>query len=171
MSRKKTASAESNIPKPLQNSSIYTRSNGKTSRLTVGAILKNTITMTTAIREIAKLTNWNSTFSIGKIIFEILIFLIRGADSRIEVMAVLVESDIRANNTLPRIRYMGKLATSPNFSTLVKTAARTHIISNGLSTDQATPKTLRRYLSLKSLETREDIVNQFRCNSVCAVTL
>ena len=86
-------------------------------------------------------------------------------------MAVLVESDIRANNTLPRIRYMGKLATSPNFSTLVKTAARTHIISNGLSTDQATPKTLRRYLSLKSLETREDIVNQFRCNSVCAVTL
>ena len=105
------------------------------------------------------------------VILEILIFLIRGADSRIEVMADPVESDIRAKSTLPRIRYIGKLATSPNLRTLVNTAARTHIINSGLSTDQATPKMLLRYLSLKSLETREDIVNQFRWSSVCAVVL
>lgn len=99
----------------------------------------------------------------GKIIFETRIFLIRGADSRMDHMAELVESDIRENNTLPKIRYMGKFwISSPNLRILLKTAARTSIIKSGLSTDQAMPNTLRRYLSLKSFETSETMVNQFR---------
>ena len=125
---------------------------------------KKAITRTTAISEMAKFTSWNSTFSIGKISFAMRIFLISGADSRIDVIAPVVESVIRANNTFPKIRYMGKFATSPNFRTFVKTAARTHIISSGFRTDHSTPRTLRRYFSLKSFETREVMVNQLRCS-------
>ena len=119
------------------------------------------MTTMTAISEMAKFTSWNRTFSNGKIIFATRIFLISGADSKIEVMAPLVESAIRANKTLPKIRYMGKFSTSPNFSTLVNTAASTHIMSNGLSTDHSTPSTLRRYFNLKSFDTSEEMVNQF----------
>lgn len=90
------------------------------------------------------------------------IFLISGADSRIDVIAPVVESDMRANRTFPKIRYMGKLATSPNFRTFVNTAASTHIIRSGFRTDHSTPRTLRRYFNLKSFETREVIVNQLR---------
>ena len=102
--------------------------------------------------------------------------MISGADSKIDVMAPLVESAIRANKTLPKIRYMGKFSTSPNFSTLVNTAASTHIMSSGLSTDHSTPSTLRRYFNLKSLDTREEMVNQFlrmeaEINDDCAMEL
>ena len=150
------------MPKPLQNNSIYMRRMGNARRLMVGAMRKKAMTRTTAMSDIAKFTNWNRTFSKGKIILAMRIFLMRGADSRIEVMAPLVESAINANKTLPRIRYIGKLSTSPNFSTFVKTAARTHIMSSGLSTDQSTPNTLRRYFNLKSLETSDVMVNQLR---------
>ena len=126
--------------------------------------------------EIAKFTSWNSTFSSGKIIFATRIFLMSGADSRIDVMALLVESAISANRTFPKIRYMGKFSMSPNFSTLVNTAARTHIMSKGFRTDHSTPSTLRRYFSLKSFDTREEMVNQFlrmeaEINDDCAMEL
>lgn len=60
--------------------------------------------MTTAMREIAKLTNWNNTFSKGNMTFEIRIFLIRDEESKIEVMAVVVESAMRAKSTFPKMR-------------------------------------------------------------------
>lgn len=39
------------------------------------------------------------------------------------------------------------------------TAVRTAIISSGFKTDHSTPNTLRRYFSLKSLETRDRRIN------------
>ena len=47
----------------------------------------------------------------------------------------------------------------------LNTAARTHIISRGLSTDHTTPRTLRRYFSLKSREMSDVSVNQFLSNA------
>ena len=49
-----------------------------------------------------------------------------------------------------------------NLKNVLNTMESTIIMSNGLSTDHKTPRTLRRYFSLKSLETKEVIVNQFR---------
>ena len=49
-----------------------------------------------------------------------------------------------------------------NLKNALNTTESTIIISSGLSTDQSTPRALRRYLSLKSLDTRDVIVNQFR---------
>ena len=54
-----------------------------------------------------KFTNWNSTFSNGKISFSMRIFLISEEDSMMEFMAPEVESAMRANITLPRITYNG----------------------------------------------------------------
>ena len=48
---------------------------------------------------------------------------------------------------------------------VLNTADRTIIISRGLSTDHKTPKALRRYFSLKSLETSDDTINQLRCKA------
>lgn len=84
-----------------------------------------------------------------------------GAESKIELMAVVVASDIKVKMVLPRMRYSGKLGMS-NLKNAENTAASTHIMSSGLSTDQATPSMLRRYFSLKSLDTNEVIVNQLR---------
>ena len=84
-----------------------------------------------------------------------------------EVMAELVESAMSANNTFPKIKYKGKFSTSPpNLSTLLKTATNTHIIKRGLRIDQSTPSTLRRYFSLKSFDTSDDMVTQLRLKFV-----
>lgn len=56
----------------------------------------------------------------------------------------------------------------PNRKIMLKTAVSTHIIKRGFSTDQRTPRMLRRYLSLKSFETREVSMNQLRCNLLFA---
>ena len=163
MSRKKTANAAKSMPRPAQNIATNKSNKGRASRLKVGEMRKNSITMTTAIREMAKFTSWNSIFSRGKINFETRIFLISGADSIMELIAPLVESAMRVNRILPNIRYRGKFSmSSPNLRILLNTATSTHIISKGLSTDQSTPRILRRYFSLKSLLTREVIMNQFR---------
>ena len=112
------------------------------------------MTMTTAMSEMAKFTSVKSTFSSGKIIFDTRTFLMSGADSRMEPMADDVESAMSEKSTLPRMRYMGKFCTSsPNLSTFM---------SRGFRTDQRTPRTLRRYLSLKSFDTSDVMVNQFR---------
>ena len=52
---------------------------------------------------------------------------------------------------------------------MLNTAESTHIMSRGLSTDHAMPKTLRRYLSLKSLVTRDVMVNQLRLSAALSV--
>ena len=72
--------------------------------------------------------------------------------------AWLVDSDITENVMLPTIRYSGyisgvmePLRLCPKI--VEKTIDITIIISSGLSTDHATPSTLRRYLILKSLVT------------------
>ena len=86
-----------------------------------------------------------------------------GADSRIEPIAALVESAMSVNRMLPRIKYRGKFSISPpNLRMLLNTATKTHIMSKGLSTDQRTPRTLRRYFSLKSFEIRDMRINQLR---------
>ena len=72
--------------------------------LIVGGIWKKIITIATAMREMQKLTNWNRTFSIGNIALLIRTFLIREDESRIEFIAVVVESAMRANKIFPRIK-------------------------------------------------------------------
>ena len=93
------------------------------------------------------------------------IFLIRDDDSIIDIMAPVVESLMTANRVLPKMRYRGKFSISPKRRKKLKTAASTHIINSGLRTDQTTPSTLRRYLSLKSRDMSEVSVNQFRSNA------
>ncbi len=44
-------------------------------------------------------------------------------------------------------------------------------MNRGFSTDQSTPSTLRRYLSLKSLLTREERINQSRLRFDLAVVV
>ena len=151
------------MPSPAQNRSMYTSRMGIASRFTVGGMRKNSMTMTTAMSEIAKFTRVKSTFSSGKIIFDTRTFLMSGADSKMEPMADEVESAMREKSTLPKMRYIGKFCTSsPNLSTFVNTAARTHIMSRGFKTDHSTPSTLRRYFSLKSFDTSDVMVNQLR---------
>ena len=151
------------MPSPAQKSSMNTSRMGIASKFTVGGMRKKSMTMTTAMSEMAKFTSVKSTFSSGKIIFDTRTFLMSGADSRMEPMADDVESAMSEKSTLPRMRYMGKFCTSsPNLSTFVNTAASTHIMSRGFRTDQRTPRTLRRYLSLKSFDTSDVMVNQFR---------
>ena len=79
----------------------------------------------------------------------------------IDFMAVVVESAMRVKSVVPKMRYRGKFGIS-NLKNVLKTADSTHIISRGLSTDHSTPKTLLRYLSLKSLDTSEVRINQLR---------
>ena len=78
----------------------------------------------------------------------------------IEVIAFEVASVINENSVWPKIRYSGKFSMLKR-KMVEKTTVRTTIISSGLSTDHKMPRALRRYLSLKSLETREVMVNQF----------
>ena len=92
------------------------------------------------------------------------IFLISADESMIEFIAVVVESDIKVNRVLPKIRYKGKFSIS-NRKNVLNTADKTIIINSGLSTDHKTPSMLRRYFNLKSLETSEDKINQLRCNA------
>lgn len=101
------------------------------------------------------------TFSIGKRIFSILIFLISEDESTIDIIAVEVESLMRLKSVVPRMRYSGKFSISKRKKVL-KTADRTHIIRRGLSTDHSAPRALLRYLSLKSLDTNEVRINQLR---------
>ena len=129
---------------------------------------KKIITAAIAISEKQKLTTANSTFSSGKIIFSIRIFLMREDELIIDVIAVDVESLMTAKSVFPRMRYKGKFSISPNLRKKLKTAASTHIISKGLSTDQTTPKTLRRYFNLKSRDISVVSVNQFRSNALLA---
>lgn len=82
-----------------------------------------------------------------------------------EFMACVVESAIKVNSVLPKIKYSGKLSISKR-KTVLNTMERTTIISKGFNTDHSTPNTLRRYFSLKSLETSEDKINQLRFRSV-----
>ena len=89
------------------------------------------------------------------------IFLISDDESMIEFMAVVVESAMSVKSVLPRIRYKGKFSMS-NRKNVLNTAESTHIMRNGLSTDHTTPKALRRYFSLKSFDTNEVRMNQFR---------
>ena len=46
-----------------------------------------------------------------------------------------------------------------NLNIKLNTAVKTHIINKGLSTDQSTPKVLRRYFNLKSLDIKDDRMN------------
>ena len=70
----------------------------------MGAMRKNNMTSATAMREITKFTRVNSTFSRGKMSFSMRIFLIRGAESMMELIALLVESDMREKMVLPKMR-------------------------------------------------------------------
>lgn len=56
-------------------------------------------------------------------------------------------------------------------NTTENTAVSTIIMSRGFSTDHSTPSMLRRYLSLKSFETREVRMNQSRLNRVLAALI
>lgn len=121
--------------------------------------------MATAISEIAKFRSANTTFSKGNIIFLIRIFLMSGAESTIDTMALEVASDIKAKSVCPRIRYTGKGSMLPR-KTNENTALNTIIMRRGLRTDQKMPSTLRRYLSLKSFDTSEARTKIFRLNEV-----
>ena len=75
-----------------------------------------------------------------------------------DVRAWFVDSDMTAKVTLPTIKYNGYISgviepLRPWAKIVENTIAMTTIISRGLSTDHATPRTLRRYLILKSLVT------------------
>ena len=48
-----------------------------------------------------------------------------------------------------------------NLKNVLNTTESTIIMSKGFRTDHRTPRALRRYLSLKSLDTRDVMVNQF----------
>ena len=75
----------------------------------------------------------------------------------IDDIAAVVESLIKEKVMLPKMRYSGKLTMPAPLvicaNMVEKTVAITIIMSKGLSTDHATPRKLRRYLSLKSLVT------------------
>ncbi len=79
-------------PKPSEKAKRDASNIGRKIMFIVGIIWKNSITATTAISENPKLTSENVTFSIGKIALLILIFLISGAASTIEPIAIVVES-------------------------------------------------------------------------------
>ena len=82
-------------------------SSGRKRMFAVGAIWKKSITAATAISEKQKLTSAKSTFSRGKIIFSMRIFLMREDESMIEVMADVVDSLMTPKSVLPRMRYRG----------------------------------------------------------------
>ncbi len=116
------------------------------------------MTMATATSEKAKFTSEKSTFCTGKTQRCTLTFLSSGAAPTIDVRAWFVDSDMTAKVTLPTIKYSGYISgvidpLRPWPKIVENTMAMTIIISSGLSTDHATPRTLRRYLILKSLVT------------------
>lgn len=57
-----------------------------------------------AMSEKPKLTNENAVFSRGNTAVLIRIFLIKGAESMMDFMALLVASDMNVNRIWPRIR-------------------------------------------------------------------
>ena len=95
-------------------------------------------------------------FSSGKIYLGIYTFLSSGAALSTLLMLVEVASLKKLNSSWPHIRKTAKLSlTLPRMSIrLLNTAQYTRHISSGLSTLHTTPRTLRRYLSLKSRLTR-----------------
>lgn len=70
----------------------------------VGATLKAAMTSATAMSEMTKFRTSNDTFSRGKMIFSTLTFLMRGAASMMELMAHVVELDMRLKRMVPRMR-------------------------------------------------------------------
>lgn len=62
------------------------------------------MTRATATKEIAKLTSAKVAFSIGKSILLMRIFLIREAESMIELIEVEVASETKEKSVCPRIR-------------------------------------------------------------------
>ena len=70
----------------------------------VGMIWKKIMTAATAMREKQKLTRAKRTFSRGKIIFSMRIFLRREDESMIEVIAEEVESLMTPNRVFPKMR-------------------------------------------------------------------
>ena len=127
---------------------------------------KYSMTSTTATRDMAKFTSSNTAFSTGNIIFSTRTFLMSGAASRMEYIAAVVEFCIRLNRMVPRMRYRGKWSMLSHLRNMLKTADRTTIMSNGLSTDQRMPSTLRRYFSLKSFVTSDWRMNQLFCHTL-----
>ena len=113
------------------------------------------------IKDTAKLTNPNNVFSTGNINLSILIFFSKEALSTIEDMLSLVAPTMKLNSVCPIIKYRAKFSIW-NRKTNEKTAVSTTIIRSGFNTDQKTPRTLLRYLRLKSRDTSEEIINQFR---------
>lgn len=103
-SRKYTANAASRKLSPALKSVTNTSRMGNISSFGVGGTCKNTMTMTIATAEKQKFTSWKRTFSNGKIIFSMRIFLIRDDESMMEVMPEVVESAIRANIVFPKMR-------------------------------------------------------------------
>jgi len=95
-------------------------------------------------------------FSSGKIYLGIYTFLSSGAALSTLLMLVEVASLKKLNSNWPHIRKTAKLSMPlPRMSIrLLNTAQYTRHISSGLSTLHTTPRTLRRYLSLKSRLTR-----------------
>ena len=80
-----------------------------------------------------------------------------------EPIALDVASDMKVNSVWPKMRYNGKFSILKR-KIVEKTTVKTTIISNGFKTDHRMPRTLRRYFSLKSLETKERRMNQSRLN-------
>ena len=95
-------------------------------------------------------------FSRGKIYLGIYTFFSSGAALSTLLMLVEVASLKKLNSSWPHIRKTAKLSMPlPRMSIrLLNTAQYTRHISSGLSTLHTTPRTLRRYLSLKSRLTR-----------------
>ena len=83
-------------------------------------------------------------------------------------MAPDVASDMKVKRVCPKIKYTGNGSMVPR-NTNENTMLRTIIMSSGFRTDQAIPSTLRRYLSLKSFETRDASINQSRFNCMFGV--
>lgn len=103
-SRKNTAREEIMSPIPSVNTKSIAMSQGRNNIFQVGVIWKKIITAITAMRETPKLTSAKVTFSSGKMILFMRIFLMREEESMIDVMAVEVPSDINAKIVCPRMR-------------------------------------------------------------------
>lgn len=70
----------------------------------VRGIWKKAMTAATAMSEMAKFKRLNTTFSRGNSILLMRIFLMRGAESMMELMAPDVASLMNVNRVWPRIR-------------------------------------------------------------------
>ena len=103
-SRKKTANADSIMPKPIQKHMSNSRQTGRRIKCQVGATRKKSITRATATKEKEKLTSENNTFCTGNTQRCTLTFYSNEDAQMMAISAWFVDSDMTENVTLPTIK-------------------------------------------------------------------